>query len=394
MISAVVLSSHTTGLGVTRALGEKGVPVTVFYYEKNDMGYVSKYVKEAFYSPHPEDAEEAFIALLLEYGKQKGKSLLIPADDATLLAVSGNKAELARYYHVACTEEEIAIKFLNKKYTYEIAEKIGIPIPETRVPRSVEELESYAEHISYPCLIKPCFSHRYFSHFRRKMAQADNFDMLRSEYLKARVNGFDVLVQELIPGDDTRGANYNSYFWNGTPALEYTAEKVRMSPPGSGVPSVVVGKAIPEIIEPGRKLLKALGYYGYSCTEFKRDPRDGIYKLLEVNGRHNRSTLLAVRSGINFPWIEYRHLTAGELIPEKKQTQTLYWIDEFRDLFESIKHVEMERNGLPNFFKPYLHRHVFAVLDKKDLKPFLKRCFDLFKTVSAKLWINPLPNRP
>lgn len=44
MMQAVVLSSHTAGLGVIRALGYMGVPLTVFYYNKLDMGYVSRFV--------------------------------------------------------------------------------------------------------------------------------------------------------------------------------------------------------------------------------------------------------------------------------------------------------------------------------------------------------------
>ncbi len=43
---AIVLASHTMGLAVIRALGIMGVPIVVVVYdEKEDMGYVSKYVK-------------------------------------------------------------------------------------------------------------------------------------------------------------------------------------------------------------------------------------------------------------------------------------------------------------------------------------------------------------
>lgn len=63
-IPAIVLSSHTIGLGVIRALGIMGVPVIAVYYEKHDMGYVSKYVKEKLYVSHPEKNEDEFVNLL------------------------------------------------------------------------------------------------------------------------------------------------------------------------------------------------------------------------------------------------------------------------------------------------------------------------------------------
>jgi D-aspartate ligase len=71
------------------------------------------------------------------------------------------------------------------------------------------------------------------------------------------------------------------------------------------VPSVVISKDINGVIESGRKILQASSYDGYSCTEFKKDIRDGKYKLMEINGRHNHSALLSIRCGINFLLIEY-----------------------------------------------------------------------------------------
>ena len=58
-IPAIVLGSHVMGLAVTRALGTMGVPVVVLVYdEREEMGYVSKYVKERIPAPHPEKAED------------------------------------------------------------------------------------------------------------------------------------------------------------------------------------------------------------------------------------------------------------------------------------------------------------------------------------------------
>ena len=109
--------------------------------------------------------------------------------------------------------------------------------------------------------------------------------------------------------------NYNAYVSDGRPAVEVTAQKLRLSPPQMGFPRVVVSKEVPEVIEPGRQLLSAMGFHGFANIEFKKDPRDGTYKLMEVNGRHNNSGMLSVRAGVNFPWIMYRHLVQGELPP-------------------------------------------------------------------------------
>lgn len=394
MIPAIVLSSHTIGLGVIRALGIMGVPIIAVYYEKQDMGYVSKYVKEKIYAPHPGKYEDQFINLLMECTARFSGSLLIPADDTTLTAVARHKSLLERHYKVACTEWKIAEQFIDKKYTYALADSIGVPAPWTIVLESLEDVERHGRSIEYPCMVKPCQSHHYFQVFRKKMVLVKNFNQMLSAYKQATDAGVEVMLQEFIPGDDTHGVNYNSYFQNGEPLVEFTAEKVRLSPPEFGVPRVAISKDIPEIIESGRNILVALDFYGYSCTEFKKDARDGVYKLMEVNGRHNRSVLLAVHCGINFPWIEYEHLVLGRQpsinnfqrgnCPSEKECPTkhsigVYWIDEFKDVIHSTRYFIKERYSLIQYILPYIKSHIFATFDLKDPVPFIKRCIDLIK---------------
>ena len=379
LIPAIVLSSHTMGLAVIRGLGMMGVPVVAIYYEKNDMGYVSKYVDEKILAPHPEQDQKNFLKLLLEIGPSYDGSILIPADDATQTAVAQHKKDLEKHYVVACPDWNITKQFIDKQNTYALAESIGVPAPKTLVPESLDQLEYFSKSIQFPCLIKPCQSHRYFDIFRKKMTLVDNSDEMLTAYAQASQAGLQVMIQEHIPGDDTRGVNYNSYFWNKQPLVEVTAEKVRLSPPRFGIPRVLISKDIPEIIEPGRKILRAMGFYGYSCTEFKKDERDGIYKLMEVNGRHNRSGLLSIKCGTNFPWIEYRHLIYGDLVLENYYKTGVYWIDITADFIHSVKYRHEERYKITQYIKPYISRHVFAVLDWHDLKPFIKRCFDIVK---------------
>jgi D-aspartate ligase len=306
---------------------------------------------------------------------------LIPTSDETLGAISRHKTLLERHYHVACTEWNITEQFIDKKRTYALADAIGVPAPKTTLPHSAEDVETYSRTVHYPCLVKPCQSHRYEDRFKRKMVRVENLQQMLAAYQEAAGAGLETMLQELIPGDDTQGVNYNSYFWNGEPCVEFTAEKVRNAPPELGSPRVAISKHIPEVLEPGRKILQALGFYGYSCTEFKKDARDGIYKLMEVNGRHNRSGLLAVHCGINFPWIQYKHLVCGEIPMACDYRTGIYWIDIFRDISYSLKCFRKERYSLSQYIRPYRSPHVFAIWDKQDPKPFVRRGINLAKRV-------------
>ncbi len=390
MIPSIVLSAHTTGLGVIRALGMKGVPVISVSYGDSDMGHVSKYVRESIIAPHPEKHEKRFVQLLLECHARFGRSVLIPADDSTLMVVSRNRKMLERYFIVACPDYGVTEKVVDKKNTYALAELLGIPAPKTVLPHTPAELLAFAAVVGYPCIIKPCLSHVYYELFGFKAVKADDEAVLLDAWKKATAAGIEVMLQEYIPGDDANGVNYNSYSWDGKALVEFTAAKVRLDPPEIGVPSVVMSLTVPEVLDPGRRLLQGLGYSGYSCIEFKKDARDGVYKLMEVNGRHNRSTLLAVRCGINFPWLEYSHLVRGVEPVSCRYAEGVYWIDEYRDTHLLAQQLRKGKFRLLRYVLPYFRKHLFAVFDVDDPEPFLKRNGNLFKRFWRQLAGRPI----
>lgn len=379
MKTVIVLSAHNIGLGVARALGRHRIPVIAVYYDRRDMGRISRYVRERVPAPHPEQSEEDFINVLIELGRRHGNCLVVPADDATLVAASRRKAQLSEHHTVACADWDTVRRLIDKKYTYELAESLGVPSPRTLVPHDMVEAEEYADSASYPCLVKPCQSHRYFELFRRKLLKVADAGALLSAVREAHDAGLEVMLQEYIVGRDADGVNYNTYSCNGQVKVEFTAEKVRMSPPEFGVPSVVVSKDVPEVLASGRRLLEALGYTGYACTEFRRDTRDGVYKLMEINPRHNRSLMLAVRCGINFPLVEYRHLVEGQEPSPAPYRKGIYWIDSAKDAAAVGDYRRRGELSLAGYVRPYVKRHVFATFDLTDPLPAIKRCRDLLR---------------
>ncbi|HEX6230476.1 MAG TPA: hypothetical protein VF029_02055 [Actinomycetota bacterium] len=376
---AIVVSSYTMGLGVIRALGTMGVPVHVVRYDDHDMGHVSRYVRRVYRAPHPVTSEECFVERLVDLGPRIGRGLLVPASDAAVAAISRHRELLERHYLVAAPPWEVTERFLEKERTYELAEQVGVPAPRSFTPRSLADVERFAEVLGFPSLVKPSQGHLFKARFGLKMVEVRDLGQMRSWYRRATDAGLTVMLQELIPGPDAGGANYNAYFWDGEPLAEFTARKVRNSPPRFGSPRVAISELVPEVLEPGRAILRALGLEGFACTEFKRDIRDGIWKLMEVNGRHNLSSLLAVRSGVNFPWIQYRHLVDGEIPRASSQEVGKYWIDLVRDL-GCLPQVRREGYSFAEYMRPYVSPHVFAILDVQDPRPFAVRCKDLSRT--------------
>lgn len=373
-LPSVVVSGHLMALGVVRSLGRRGVrSVVVSYRDAVDMAPASRHVRHSVRVPHPERDEEGFIAALMRLGPRLEGSPLLPASDESLSVIAHHRDELARWFRVASPDAGIVDAIIEKEHTYALADAIGLPAPRTFLPASEDELERMATELGYPCLIKPSQSHRYVELFKRKMVRADDRSTLLAAYREAREAGLDVLLQELIPGDDGQGVNYNSYRVDGRVVAEFTAQKVRLTPRNFGPPSVVISRRLPEVIELGRRLLDALGYEGYSCVEFKRDARDGGYRLMEVNGRFNLSSLLSERCGMNFPWIVYRHLVTGEVETVDDFREGVYWIDGTKDLAYGLPELVRRPWMIGRFLAPYRAEKVFAVLDGDDLRPIAKR---------------------
>lgn len=373
----IVLSSHLAAMGTIRCLGVAGIPVVNVHYADSDFAHVSRHVRDRVRSPHPERDEQGFVEALIDCAGRFGRSLLVPANDATLGVVSRRKAELSAHHVVAAADWSVIERVIDKRHTYELAAAVGVPAPRTETPATRADAERIAATFRFPCLVKPRVSHRYAEVFGEKLARVHDARELLLAYDRAADAGIEVMVQEYIPGDDRHSSNYDAYRV-GEAFVEFTAQKLRLAPPEFGLPRVVMSRDLPDIVEPGRRILTALGYEGYACTEFKRDPRDGVHKLMEVNGRVNRSILHPLGSGLNYPAIMYRHLMFGEApppAPSQRGATPVYWIDLAGDVRYGLRDWRTEGPGLRRFLRPYLGPTVFAVGDGLDVRPFLKRSF-------------------
>lgn len=380
-IPVLILSGHAIALGVIRSLGSKGVPVYVVSYDTKDMAYKSKFIQHHFVLPHPEKNSVEFIEGLLRINKQIGKALIFPADDPTLVTLSKNIEILKSKFIIATQDWSIIKKVINKDITYSVAEKVGVPFPKTLLlDKNTSITSDLIKDFGFPCLVKPVQSHSYCDVFKSKMAVVNNIKELEIKFNESKQYNLDVTLQEIIAGDITQGFNFNSLIYNGKIKQGFTAYKVRMTDNGYGIPVIVRSREmIKELWNYSERLLSEIGYEGYSNVEYKFDKRDGLYKLLEINGRYNRSSLLSVESGINFPWIQYNYIINGKDFQHNDYEMGYYYVDEFKDFQVNIKRVLTGKENLLKFIEPYFSKKVFAIFYLKDIKPFIKHCIDAIK---------------
>ena len=119
------------------------------------------------------------------------------------------------------------------------------------------------------------------------------------------------LVQEYIPSG---GGEFGASLLLDRDArvlARFSHRRLRSYPVAGGPSTLRESIHCPEIEDAAERLLRALGWYGVAMVEFRRDPRDGRYKLIEVNHRFWGSLQLAVVSGVDFPALLCRLALGG-----------------------------------------------------------------------------------
>ena len=79
-------------------------------------------------------------------------------------------------------------------------------------------------------------------------------------------------------------------------------------------------------------------FRGICEVEFIRDPRDGVFKFLEVNPRIWGWHSIALRAGVNLPYLSYLD-QMGKTIEVPEFRKNVKWIREITDAMTVLKEI-------------------------------------------------------
>ena len=305
-------ASFVNGLTAIRSLGRMGVPVFAVDHRPSALGFRSRFAMEVA-APDPGTDTGAYIALLRDLGDAIGRPTpILPTHDPPVNAIARHRDELGERFLYPFPDRDTLAFVQSKREQLDRAVAVEVDIPKTAHPRSAEEALAAAGSISYPLLVKPSSPDGFRRRFHRQAFRCETPDELERAFADAEP--FEPMVQELIPGGDDELYTAGSYIAaNGTVLGIFSGRKLRQSPPGIGTCRVGEAVWVQEAVDAALRLLRAFDFHGVSQVEFKRDPRDGRFKLMEVNPRLWQWHSLARASGVDLPLIAYRDLT-GERV--------------------------------------------------------------------------------
>jgi len=341
---AVVLqSSYANGLGVIRDLGREGVPVVAADPNRRALGFVSRYAAGVVV-PDPADDEEEFVAGLEALGRElPRRAVLFPTHDEYVWAVSRHAERLQPLFRVPFSSWETMHRVADKEEQLRAAWRAGVDTPATQFVRDAADLEEVASRTAFPAIFKPVASLAFKRRFGRPVLVIPTRDELLEVYRRVDDCG-PLMLQEIVPGGDDELYTVGSYLDAASrPLAIFTGRKLRQHPRTFGTCRFAESVWLPELAEAAVRLLTELRFHGVSQVEFKRDHRDGRYKLMEVNARHWLWHALATRCGVNLSLAAYRD-AVGEPSVSPLQSDDARWILSLKDTADSL--LEIRRGEL------------------------------------------------
>jgi D-aspartate ligase len=328
--------SGGTGLGILRNLGRLGVPMIAMDHDPTAMGLASRYAIPMMCHDPRYSGEEALIEDLERVGAAlPQRAILFPAFDDHVWAISRYSDRLKKHYILPLADWNVMQRLADKELQMMAAMKAGVDIPKTAFVHRPEDLEEAGAGMLFPALFKPIQAQEMRRRFGVKVVTVPTIDDLASAYEKVRVCG-SLLLQEIVPGDDADLYTCGVYQDAASrPLGVFISRKVRQHPRSFGESRIAESLWVDEVAEATLRLLAEFSFHGVSGTEFKRDPRDGRLKFMEVNARHWLHHPLATTAGINLSLIAYSD-SLGLPIESCRQIDGIRWMDFTHELRDSL----------------------------------------------------------
>lgn len=367
----VVLGSDFKALGVLRSLGQRGIPCVVIDNAPR-AAWFSRYVTRRF-KWHTSMEDEDFVSFLLYVGKKYHLEqwILFPTQDDAVQRVACNIQALSQVYRLI-TQDWDVIRWANdKRFTYRMAEEVGVPCPKTLYPSSKDDLASLA--IPFPVIIKPAISIRFQYATRLKALPASTAQELLAHYESATrsISSDEIMVQEIIPGDGRVQYSIATFCEDGKILKWMTARRTRQFPIDYGLGSSFVEAIyVPELLPLAEKLLSYMCVSGMVEVEFKYDERDKQYKLLDINVRPWGWHTLCIACGLDFPYMQYRYaLGSFDANPSNSVDYGYHWVRMLTDVPAGIQEFRAGITTPVAYMKSLVGKTTFSVFDGSDPLP-------------------------
>ena len=373
--TAFVLNVSTSGLGAIRSLGRAGVPVIGLDPDPQHIGFYSRYC-DARTCPHPVREPDELVAFLLKQAEELDEpGILSPASDGFVLFISRHRDALKDHFRFILPSPEVVEACVSKRTLYDLVDRAGLSHADTYYPTDMADINHIKHELQYPAYIKPYYSHLWQLAFpgTGKGIKVFSAAELVSSFERIFSTENQVMVQSIIAGPGSNVHSVRVYInGNGEVLGAFTNRKIRQFPVEFG--RAVLAESIddPELREMGLNFFRQIEYRGIGELEFKRDDRDGVLKVTDLNTRWIKTVTLPTAAGIDFPLLHYLDLAGRNPAPQMEFTAGIRWLDLIGDLAASWTLYRGGELTPQEWVRSWGGVRSFAFFALDDLKPFFR----------------------
>jgi D-aspartate ligase len=301
-VPVIVLGGGVTVAAVLTLLAQAGIP-SYTICSRTDFVRRSRWYRELPLAGtfSPDNLDDWLGKLPFE------RAVLMPCSDDWLTAVAGLPSALAQRFPSSGLAAS-AIEVLVDKWGFaQLLEQQAIAHPRTHLIESLARLATMPASEFEGAILKPLSSVDFSSKYGVKGFVVES----QNEALRIMADlDFPIMLQEFIPGPATAGYFLDGFVdRKGQVCGMLARQRLRMSPPKLGNSTLMVSVRLTEVAEAEKSLRRLLGFMKYRGTfsaEFKRDARDGQFKLFEINARPWWYIEFAARCGVNVCSMAYQ----------------------------------------------------------------------------------------
>jgi len=229
--------------------------------------------------------------------------MLLGCGDDWALQIMRVRDRLPEVVKTPYAEHDLADRLSDKSNFYNVCEELGINYPKTFLFSQDSQLSDLP--FDYPIVIKPNDQVQYDKYGfvgKKKVFFIDNAEEAADVVVKIFAAGYsaDLVIQEMIPGDDTNMFTCNAYVDpNGHVAWTSVGNVLieEKTPTGLGNHNLIISTENETIEKQVTQFLQHTGYRGLANFDVKRDPRDGSYRFFEINVRQGNSHYFSTAAG-------------------------------------------------------------------------------------------------
>ncbi len=321
---------------IVHSLASRGVAVHVGDASRLAMCRYSRYQASFSRYRNPYRDPRGFVEDVANAMARTGAKVLIPGHE-DVLAIAQLRDLFPSDILIPISPREAIAQTINKWHTVSLARAAGVPVPETIKPETREELIESASRFKYPAIVKTQIGNSGKGVFVVRSPQEciERFDWLVKTY-DLGVSHWPIL-QGFAPGI---GYGVCLLYNRGEFRAAFCEQYIRCKDGQFGTSVFRESVWVPELEAHARALMDSLKWHGVAHLDFQYDEATGQVSLIEINPRFWGALDLAVRAGVDFPWLLYKMAIDGDVEPvtSYKIGVTSRWIvGEMLHLFNLVR---------------------------------------------------------